>query len=229
MVIKRKNIISLAIILIPFYGVAIMQKILLTKEEILVEEYLGFYMLMGIIGISTILIINKYLLNNTISIFRTKESKIILDLALSLLLLSIFYFIKSIEDITYGLWISTEIDRTSINNLLDNIFNNTLFSIIIIGPFNWINEAFLSLSVVFILYNFWEMSKKKSWIWITVIFTGFLIGLLNYSNGFPAMISSFIIIVVSSYTYYNYRSFLPLFIAGIMHQTIDLISYWIYM
>lgn len=228
MTVRRKNIISLAIVLIPFYLVALLQKIFYTQDEILVEEYLGIYMLLGLIGISTIILLNKYLLRNKMSIFRAPDSKLILDIALALLLLGIYYFIKSIEISTYGEWIKTEIDRTAIDTLLAKIFSNTLFSIIIVGPFSWINEGFTSLSVAFILYNFWEIGNKKIWIWATILFTSIFIGLIQYNNGIPSVINSSLIIVCSSYIYYRYRSIFPLFIAGILHQTIDLVGYWVY-
>ena len=112
--------------------------------------------------------------------------------------------------------------------ILAKIFSNTLFSIIIVGPFSWINEGFTSLSVAFILYNFWEIGNKKVWIWATILFTSIFIGLIQYNNGIPSVINSSLIIVCSSYIYYRYRSIFPLFIAGVLHQTIDLVGYWVY-
>ena len=52
--------------------------------------------------------------------------------------------------------------------------------------------------------------------------------LLQVQNGPSAMISSFIILSISNFIYYKYRSIVPLFIAGVLFQTIDLITYWVY-
>lgn len=226
---QYRYIIALAIIIVPFYLVAILQKILFTQEQILVEEYLGYYMLFGIVGISIVLLSNKFILKQKLTVFRNSNSKIIAEFVLTGVILSTFYLLKSIEAISYGIWFNEVSDITVVNELFSKIFDNTLYSILIIGPFSWFNEIFSALSVGFILINLWHFSEKKIWVWCSILFTGTILAIVQINLGIPEMINSFIVIVVSGYIFYKYRSILPLLFASIILQTIDLASFWHYL
>ena len=52
--------------------------------------------------------------------------------------------------------------------------------------------------------------------------------LTSIDRGIAAMLTSFLIYSVSNVIYYKYRRVFPLFIAGLLIQTIDLIAFWIY-
>ena len=225
---KTKNIIAVGIVVIPFYFSAFLQKILINQSEIFVQKFLGIYMILSIFGISVILLTNKYLLKNKWSVFATPKGRVIIDISLGFLLLSFMYFINSLGNITYFKWIPTDVDRSIMINLLKEIFSNKLYAMIMVGPFNWLNEIFAVLSIVFILNNLWQISNKKHWIWISIIGTAMLFTLLQIDQGIPSMINTFLIISFSTFIYYKYRSIYPLLIAGILYQTIDLIRFWIY-
>nr|WP_319270903.1 hypothetical protein [uncultured Draconibacterium sp.] len=223
-----KHIVALLIILVPFYLSAILQKFLFEKEDVLVEEFFGYYLMLSMLGVLTVLLTNKYLLGNKLDVFFTRDRKFLYDITLAFLLLGAFYFIQSVERITYGNWIHFEADRTAIDNLIQNIFSNYLYGIIIIGPFTWFEEAFTVFSMAFILNNLWEIKKDKIWTFGSIFFAASLLALLQVNNGPSAMITSFLLISLSNFIYYKYRSILPLFLAGVLFQTIDLIAYWIY-
>jgi len=225
---QYKHIIALAVIIIPFYSVAILQKILFTQEQIIVEEFLGFYMLLGIIGISTVLLSNKFILKEKLTVFRNVKSTFITDFALSGVILSSFYLLQSIEAISYGTWFNKTVESPAAQELFAKIFDNTLYSFVIIGPFNWFNEGFTAISIGFILINFWSIGNKKAWVWISIVITSSIFAVIQINLGIPEMINSFLIISISSYLFYKYRSILPLLFASILHQTIDLASYWYY-
>lgn len=225
---KTKNILAVGIIVIPFYLSAFLQKSIINQSEIYVQKFLGIYMLLSFLGISVILLTNKYFLKNKWEVFASPKGKIIIDVTLAFLLLSIMYFINSLGNITYFRWIPTDVDRTAIINLLNKIFSNNLYAIIMVGPFNLLNEFFAVLSLAFILNNLWEISNKRYWIWTSILIASLLFTLLQIDQGIPSMINTFIIIAISNYIYFRYRRIYPLFIAGIIYQTIDLISFWIY-
>ncbi len=225
---KTKNILAVGIIVIPFYLSAFLQKSIINQSEIYVQKFLGIYMLLSFLGISVILLTNKYFLKNKWEVFASPKGKIIIDVTLAFLLLSIMYFINSLGNITYFRWIPTDVDRTAIINLLNKIFSNNLYAIIMVGPFNLLNEFFAVLSLAFILNNLWEISNKRYWIWTSILIASLLFTLLQIDHGIPSMINTFIIIGISNYIYFRYRRIYPLFIAGIIYQTIDLISFWIY-
>lgn len=225
---KVRQIIALIIIIVPFYFLAILQRILFTQSELLAERFLAIYMMLSIIGISVVLMTNKYFLKNKLSVFIKTDRKLIIDIALALLLLGAFYFVQSLERITYGVWFPYETDRTAIIELLNSIFSNVTYSIIIVGPFNWLNEGFAVLSIAFILNNLWLLFPDKKLKLLSLIFAAVIFSLLQINNGIAAIMSSFILISISNFVYYKYRCIFPLLIASILMQTIDLISFWVY-
>jgi|LGOV01.1.fsa_nt_gb membrane protease YdiL (CAAX protease family) len=225
---KIKNIIAVGLVIIPFYLLAFLQKTLLNQSDIYVQKFLSIYMLLSIIGITAIVLINKYFLKNKWEVFASSKGNTIIDISLAFLILSIHYFINSLGRITYFKWIPTDIDRSAIINLLSDIFSNNLYGFIMAGPFNWLNELFAVLSIAFILNNLWEINNKKYWIWTSIIIASLLFTLLQIDQGIPSMINTFIFIGISNYIYFRYRRIYPLLIAAIIYQTIDLISFWIY-
>lgn len=225
---NAKHIIAILILVIPFYVAAILQKILLSREEILAEEFLAYYMLLNALGVSVVLLTNKFLLKHTFKAFVPSESRFVYDVVLAFLLLGAFYFIQSLSRISYGVWIAQEVDRAAMVELLNSIFSNFIHGIIIIGPFTWFNEAFAVLSLAFILNNLWALYPSKKWAWISIIGAALLFSLLQIDNGWSAVIDSLVLVSFSNYIYYHYRSIWPLFIAATLFQTIDLASFWIY-
>lgn len=192
------------------------------------EEFLGYYMILSVLGIAVVLLLNKYLLGNTLKAFFPANKKFIYDLSLGFLLLGAFFFIRSLGRITYVHWIHQTIDKTAMVELLNSIFSNFVHGIIIIGPFVWSNEIFAVLSLAFILNNLWAINDKKSWSWFTILFTALIFSLLQIDNGYATIIDSILLVTISNYIYFHYRSILPLLIAAILFQSIDLITYWVY-
>ena len=224
---STRNIIALIIIIAPFYLVSIFQKIN-GNIEYSIKTFFVEYILLAILGLLTIHLTNKYLLKNSINDFIKEKGSLILDISLGFLLLIVMYFIFSLGHITFNRWIPTDIDRTEIFELLGKIFSNKLYTILFLGPFIWLTEGFLAISRAFILNNLWEISSNKIWVWLSIIATAGLCSLTQIDNGIPAIINWVLIFMVTNIVYLKYRRIYPLIIAGILLQTIQLISVWVY-
>lgn len=225
---SNKHIIALLFVILPFYLVAILQKLVLNRNQYMVQEFLGIYMLLSLAGIITILVTNKYYLNQKITLFIETKGKFIQDIALGFLLLCFAFFIYSVANITYERWIPSAYDNAEIRALLDDIFQNNLHGIIFIGPFIWLNEIFLVLSIAFLLNNLWKLNSNKYWSIAAIILVSLLISLLQIDRGLTRMITALLIYISTGLVYFNYRRIYPLLISAILIQTIDLVSYWIY-
>lgn len=225
---SKKHIIALLFVILPFYLVAILQKLVLNRNQYMVQEFLGIYMLLSLAGIITILVTNKYYLNQKITVFIETKGKFIQDVSLGFLLLGFTYFMFSLANITYARWIPSTYDNIEIRALLDEIFQNNLYGIIFIGPFIWLNEIFLILSVVFILNNLWKLNSHKYWAIMGIVIMAVLISLLQIDTSIPRMITTWFIYMSVGLVYLNYQRIYPLLISAILVQSIDLISYWIY-
>ena len=186
------------------------------------------YMLYTFIGLLVIYFTNKYLLKNTLIVFASQKGSLLLDVSIAFLLMIFAYFVFSIGNITYGRWFFVEIDRTQMIKSLNEMFSNPTYTAFLLGPFIWMTEGFLVFSRAFILNNLWEINQNKYWVWTSIILVALLGAFIQISNGPPAIINWFIILMAWGFIYYKYRRIYPLLIAGILMQTIELISYWIY-
>ncbi|MEN8187516.1 MAG: CPBP family glutamic-type intramembrane protease [Bacteroidota bacterium] len=224
---KVRNIIALAIIIVPFYFVVIFEKSR-GITDISIKGLFIKYLLISIFGIIVIYLTNKILLRQNLQSFFKRKEKFIVDLSLGLLLLSATYFIMSLGNITYFRWFTSQFDNSKIIETLKEIFSNKLYAFILLGPFIWATELFSVFSRAFILNNLWKLSGSKIGIWLSIILTALLFAFTQIDKGVPEMINTFLIIVTSNFLYFKYRSITPLLIAPILIQTIDLVAFWFY-
>ena len=224
---SNRNIISVLLIAVPFYFGAILEKVV-GSPDITVNGIFGLYMLYTFIGLLVIYFTNKYLLHNSLHVFASQKGSLLLDVSIAFLYLIFAYFVFSVGNITYGQWLFVEVDRSEILQSLNEMFSSPTYTVFLLGPFIWITEAFLAFSRAFILNNLWEMNRSKYWVWTSIILVALLGALIQINNGPPAMINWFIILLASGFIYLKYRRIYPLLIAGILMQTIELVSYWVY-
>ncbi len=212
---------------IPFYMVAIFEKIS-GLADFTVQSLLDKYMAYTIVGLLIIFLTNKYLLRNTWRVFVSDKGSLLLDISLGFLFLIIMYLVFSIGNVTYARWFTAETDQTAISNTLREIFSSPVYTVLFLGPFIWISESFMVISRAFILNNLWELSSSKTWAWVSVIATAMLCSLTQWDNGIPGMINWFLIFLAANTLYFKYRRVYPLLIAGVLLQSIGLVSFWVY-
>ena len=222
-----RNIIAIFIIVVPFYLFAIYEK-WMGDIEFLIQILFVNNLFFLIIGLLIIFLINKYLLKNSLKVFISDKGSLLIDVSLAFLILIIIFFIYGIGKVTYGILFPFQRDLTDIFNTLRQIFSNPFYTLVMIGPFIWISEGFLAISRAFILNNLWELNEKKYFVWISIFSTALLFSFTQIDNGIPAMINWFLIFSLTNYIYYKYRRVLPLMLAGIMLQSIEIITAWIY-
>jgi membrane protease YdiL (CAAX protease family) len=222
-----RNIISVLLIAVPFYFSAILEKAV-GSPDVTVNGIFGMYLLYTFVGLLVIYLTNKYLLKNTLNVFASQKGSLLLDISIAFLYMIFAYFVFSVGNITYGRWIPVGIDRTQMIKSLNEMFSNPTYTVFLLGPFIWMTEGFLAFSRAFILNNLWEINQNKYWAWTSIVLVALLGALIQINNGPPAMINWFIILMASGFIYFKYRRIYPLLIAGILMQTIELVSYWVY-
>jgi hypothetical protein len=222
-----RNIIALLIVVFPIYLVAILEKIL-DKTDLSIDGLFGGSMLYTFLGLLVIYFTNKYLLKSSLKVFISQKGSVLLDISISFSLLIVMFFVFKLGEVTYNHWFIVDIDKIGISNTLSEIFSNNEYIIFLLIPFIWLTEIFIVLSQAFILNNLWELNSTKLWSWVSIISMALLGAFVHIDNGTPGVISWFLILTASSFIYFKYRRVYPLIFASILYQTIDLISYWVY-
>ncbi len=224
---STRNIIAILIVVFPIYLVAIIEKIM-DKTDLSIDGLFGGSMLYTFLGLLVIYFTNKYLLKNSLKVFISQKGSILLDISISFLLLIVMFFVFKLGEVTFNHWFIVDIDKTSISNTLNEIFSNNEYIIFLLIPFVWLTEIFIALSQAFILNNLWELNSNKFWSWVSIFGMALLGAFVHIDIGTPGVISWFLILTASSFIYFKYRRVYPLIFASILYQTIDLISYWVY-
>ncbi|KAA3637887.1 MAG: hypothetical protein DWQ02_06040 [Bacteroidetes bacterium] len=221
-----RNILAILVILIPFYLLSIWQKVFGTVDFSLKSVFI-IYPLFSVVGILAMLLLNRYFLRKNIKVF-AGEGSYLLDVAFAFLLLIIFYFVFSIQEISYGRWLPFERQNDEMMALFQVMLSNPVYTIILLGPFIWITESFAAFSRAFLLDNLWDFSNSKWWSWTSIVFIALICALVRIDNGPATVISWFLVFLATNYLFFRYRRVLPLILAGILYQTISLGTYWYY-
>lgn len=221
-----RKIIAISVIVIIYLS-AILQKGF-GEVDFSIDGIFGLYLFYTFLGLLIIYFTNKYLLNNNLEVFASSKGSFIIDISLAFLLLIFIFFIMSLGKISYGRWQPVDPDRENIVKILKEIFSNPTYTIFLLGPFIWITEGFMAISRAFVLNNLWELKSSKKWIWGSIIISALFFSLVQINNGIPGMINWFLIFLATNTIYYKYRRVYPIILAGILLQTIELVTFWVY-
>lgn len=226
--IKIKQIIAIIIGALPVYVFNIYINItdnLNYKIDVVLFKYLGMVLLATIF----LFILNKYFLKKTIKEYSVLKSTFLYDIGIGFLILISYYFLLSLGQITYWRWIGEPIDQSELFLMVDNIFSNWFYTILLAGPFVIITQGFWVVSLAFMLQNLWSFRDDKTWHWIFIFIVSIFTAFINMHNGIPGVIFWFSVILTTSIFYYKYRRVIPVLLAFLLFQWFDLISLWYYL
>ena len=87
------------------------------------------------------------------------------------------------------------------------------------GPVLWIGIAlYEELIRVFVLTSLWKFSNRKTWVYVSILITSLLIGFAHLSQGSYGIVTIAIKSMVACFFFYRYNRFLPLVIAHVLYD-----------
>ncbi len=107
-------------------------------------------------------------------------------------------------------------------HLMLDMRKSPLLLILWFGPVLWIGIAlYEELIRVFMLTSFWKFSNNTYWIIFSILITAIIIGLAHWSQGSYGVVTIAIKSLVSGYFFYKIRRILPLVIAHVLYDGIQ--------
>ncbi len=107
-------------------------------------------------------------------------------------------------------------------NLMLDMRQDPILLILWFGPVLWIGIAlFEELIRVFLLTSLWKYSNNFFWIVSVIILSAIVIGLAHWSQGSYGIVTIGIKSLVSGYFFYKVRRLLPLVIAHVLYDGIQ--------
>ncbi len=223
---NKKIIIAILIGIIPFYAFAAIDK-LINEPNISVHGFFLVYMPIVALALFILILLNKFLLKQSIAFYNSKENNLLLDIAVICLLMIGTSFIHISAKLFFRDFFFTNQNNTKVILVLQEIFENPFLALVFIIPFIWITQFFLIFSRIFLLKNLWGISESKIWIWGVIILSSVLFVLPELDKGMLDILISFSVILFFNITYLYYQRFYPFLFAAILLQTIQMIDFWI--
>ncbi len=223
---KIRNIISICIAILPVNMIMIWYRLTQT-EHFSTSDLIIYPMIFGGITIILILLLNKYVVQDTFKAsFNIGKGTWYWDVLAGVILTVISFCLLFIEKQTLMVWFPNNNPASrEIVNAIISIANSPILLMIWFGPVLWIGIAlFEELSRIFLLKCLWNISEHKNWMFVAVLLTSTLIGTVHLYQGIAGVIGIGIKSVVFCLYYYKYRRLLPLVLSHVLYDGLQFAS-----
>jgi len=212
-----KQIVALVVIVLIPFGLMLWFRTHNTTGFASVE-LIVYPLLFGGISILVLYFLKKYFLKEKITDFNSGKGKWTTDILFGFALTVVYFILFYIERITLTDVLTFKPNMELLGLMLD-MRKSPLLLILWFGPVLWVGIAlYEELVRVFILTSLWQFSKVKIWKFTVIIISGLIIGLAHWSQGSYGIVTIALKGIVSALFFYRYRRFLPLVIAHVLYD-----------
>ena len=181
-------------------------------------ELIIYPLLFGGSSIGILYLLKRYYLKESISDFNSGKGKWTTDILWGLALTIIYFILFYIERITLSNLLSFNPNMELLGLMLD-LRKSPLLLVIWFGPVLWIGIAlYEELIRVFILTSLWKFSNQLIWSISVIMISALIIGFAHWSQGSYGIVTIAIKSMVSGLFFYRYRRLLPLVIAHVLYD-----------
>jgi membrane protease YdiL (CAAX protease family) len=215
-----KNLLAIGIAILPINLIMIWYRLTQT-ESFSTTDMIVYPLLFGGGTILLILLLNKFLLNDTFkNSFNSGKGAWLSDVLVGLGLTVIYFVMFFLERATLYQWIpNNRPPNTELIDTMREIANRPLLLLIWFGPVLWIGIAlFEELSRTFLLKCLWNVWENKNWHIAVIFLASALIGIVHLYQGVAGIISIGLKSVIVCAYFYKYRRLLPLIISHALYD-----------
>lgn len=185
------------------------------------NELILYPLLFGGSSIILLYAIKKHFLKEELSDFNSGKGNIAKDILWGFMLTTMYFILFYIERATLSNILTFKSNQELLGLLLD-MRKSTLLLILWFGPVLWIGIAlYEELIRVFMLTSLWKFSNQTLWIFSSIFITAIIIGLAHWSQGSYGIVTIAIKSLVSGYFFYKIRRILPLVIAHVLYDGVQ--------
>lgn len=185
------------------------------------QELIMYPLLFGGLGIGMIYLLKKYFLKENLSEFNSGKGKWSSDILWGLALTTVYFILFYVERATLSNLLNFNSNKELLGLMLD-MRRNPILIALWFGPVLCLGIAlFEELIRVFILTNLWSFSNQKIWLYAVIIIAALIIGLTHWSQGSYGIVTIAIKSMVSGFFFLKFRRLLPLVIAHILYDGIQ--------
>jgi membrane protease YdiL (CAAX protease family) len=184
-------------------------------------ELIAYPLLFGGGSIVVLYFLKKYFLKEPLSDFNSGKGNWKTDILWGFALVTVYFILFYIERLTLINYLSFNSNTELLGLMLDMRENPWLLALWF-GPVLWIGIAlYEELIRVFILTSLWKFSNQILWTIAVIIISSAIIGLAHWSQGSYGIVTIGIKSMVAGFFFYKYRRLLPLVIAHVLYDGIQ--------
>ena len=215
-----RRIIALTIVVFIPFGMMVWFRAHATSGFASVELIL-YPLLFGGLSIVVLYLLKKYYLKERLSDFNQGKGNWGIDILWGAFLAAIYFILFYVERLTLSNVLSFR-SNTELLGLMLDMRKNPILLALWFGPVLWIGIAlYEELIRVFILTSLWKFSNQRIWTFSVIIIAALIIGLAHWSQGSYGIVTIAIKSIVSGLFFYKYRRLLPLVIAHVLYDGIQ--------
>ena len=212
-----KQLITLAIIVLIPFGLMMWYRNHSSSGFVSIELIL-YPLLFGGSSIGILYLLKRFFLKESLANFNSGKGKWAIDILWGLALTVIYFILFYVERLTLSNLLSFN-SNMELLGLMLNMRENPLLLAIWFGPVLWIGIAlYEELIRVFILSSLWKFSNQLIWSIVVIIISALIIGFAHWSQGSYGIVTIAIKSIVSGLFFYKYRRLLPLVIAHVLYD-----------
>lgn len=184
-------------------------------------ELILYPLLFGGGSIVVLYFLKKYFLKESLSDFNSGKGNWKTDILWGFALVTVYFILFYVERLTLINYLSFNSNEELLGLMLD-MRESPWLLMIWFGPVLWIGIAlYEELIRVFILTSLWHFSKNILWTISVIMIASAIIGLAHWSQGSYGIVTIGIKSMVSGFFFYKYRRLLPLVIAHVLYDGIQ--------
>jgi len=184
-------------------------------------ELIQYPLLFGGLSIAVLYFLKKYFLKEELKDFNSGEGNWYTDILWGVALAVVYFVLFYLERATLTGWLNF-VPNMEMLDLMLSMRENPLLLVLWFGPVLWIGIAlYEELVRVFILTSLWKFSENHLWVFFVMLFASSLIGLAHWSQGSYGIVTIAIKSMVACFFFYKYRRLLPLVIAHVLYDGIQ--------
>jgi membrane protease YdiL (CAAX protease family) len=221
-----KHLIALIVVVFLPFGLMLWFRNHQTSDFASMELIL-YPLLFGGGGIGVMLLIKKFFLKEPLSDFNSGKGFMVSDWLWALALTTIYFILFYVERYTLSDLLSFKSNTELIGLMLD-MREHPWMMALWFGPVLWIGIALAEeLMRVFTLTLLWKFSVHIGWTIFAIFLTSAIVGLAHWSQGSYGIVTIAIKSLVACFFFYKFRRLLPLVIAHVLYDGIQVAMFLI--
>ena len=182
------------------------------------SELILYPLLFGGGSVLILLFVKRFFLNEKLNDFNSGEGTFVKDVGMGFILVTIYFILFFLER-QFLTGVLTIRSNTELLDLMLSMRAQPILLFLWFGPVLWIGIAlYEELIRVFMLTELWKFSNDKIWIFIVIVISAALMGVVHYSQGSYGMVTIGIKSLVSGFFFLKYRRLFPLIIAHVLYD-----------